>query len=335
MPSIYYFSRNSKIGFSIEKVFNTIIKEVEKKHSVKNIKMVTKFSKPYDLINNIIYSFKNRNSSGINHITGHIHEVSIGLIGNKTILTIHDLVFLDNVSNPFIKFYKWLFWFYIPLKLVDCVVCISSETQKRILKRINTNKTVVIYNPIDPNFSFVKKEFNISYPTILHIGTGWNKNLLRTIEALSGIPCHLRIIGKINEIIYKKLTDFNIDFSQVYNLSDEEILNEYICCDIVNFPSEYEGFGMPIIEGQKTGRVVITSKIEPLIEISGNAVEFVDPYDVNSIKYGYLNVIHNKLHRENLIKNGLINVERFSVKNISDQYTDLYDCVLNNRKFTK
>jgi len=82
---------------------------------------------------------------------------------------------------------------------------------------------------------------------------------------------------------------------------------------------------MPIIEGQKTGRVVITSQLEPMIEISGNAVEYVNPYDINSIRDAYLNVINHPNHREELIRKGLINVERFDVRKIAKQYMDIYN----------
>jgi len=121
------------------------------------------------------------------------------------------------------------------------------------------------------------------------------------------------------------LKEYKIDYSNKKDLTDDEIRQEYIHCDIVNFPSIYEGFGMPIIEGQKTGRVVITSQLEPMIEISGNAVEYVNPYDINSIRDAYLNVINHPNHREELIRKGLINVERFDVRKIAKQYMDIYN----------
>jgi glycosyltransferase involved in cell wall biosynthesis len=285
---------------------------------------------PWNVVKNCIYTFKYRNKEGINHITGHIHDVILALFHQHTVLTIHDLVFLDNVKNPIKRFYKWLFWLYFPIKLADRTICISSETRNNVLKHIRSDKLSVIMNPIDPCFECVEKKFNDKKPVILHIGTGWNKNLKRTIEALRGISCHLRIIGKINNDIIELLHDVRIEYSNVYNLTDEEIRQEYIHCDIVNFPSEYEGFGMPIIEGQKTGRIVITSHIEPLIEVSGGAAEFVNPKRVESIREGYIHIIRNKQYRENLIQIGLKNVERFSVQAIAKQYMNLYQGLLND-----
>lgn len=322
--NVTYFHRHNNCGYSIYKVFKTIESEVKKTNKINDVFMVSPRSMPWDIVRNCIYTFKHRNRNGINHISGHIHDVVLGLIGCKIVLTIHDLVFIDNVKNPIKRFYKWLFWLYIPVKLANRVTCISNETKRRVLNHIKTDKITVIYNPIDPAFKFVPKAFNKECPVILHIGTFWNKNLERTILALEGINCHLRIIGEIDNHIQQLLQDKNIKFSNAKNLSDEEILQEYINCDIVNFPSIYEGFGMPVIEGQQTGRIVITSEIEPIKEIAGDTVMYVNPYCVQSIHDAYIKIISDEKLRENFILKGLSNTKRFVSKEIAKQYIELY-----------
>lgn len=323
---ITFFHRNHKCGYSIYKVFKTIEKELQiQGQNIEEYFMPSPNSMPWDIIKNCIFTFKHRNKKGINHISGHIHDVILGLLGCNTVLTIHDLVFLDNVNNPIKRFYKWLFWLYLPVKFADIVTCISNETKRNVLSYIKTDKIRVIYNPIDPAFEYLPKEFNEECPVILHIGTFWNKNLERTIMALEGIKCHLRIIGKIDERTVSLLKERKISYSNAYNLTDEEIVQEYVNCDIVNFPSIYEGFGMPVIEGQKTGRVVITSCIQPIIEIAGEGVYFVDPYKIESIRKAYMDIINNKELRENLIEKGLKNTNRFNVKKIAQQYIEVYN----------
>lgn len=323
---ISFFHRNHKCGYSIYKVFKTIEKELQiQGQNIEEYFMPSPNSMPWDIIKNSIFTFKHRNKKDINHISGHIHDVILGLLGCKTIITIHDLVFIDNVKNPIKRFYKWLFWLYLPVRLADIVTCISNETKKNILLHIKTDKIRVIYNPIDPAFVYVPKEFNEECPVILHIGTFWNKNIERTIMALEGIKCHLRIIGKIDKRTTSLLKEKKISYSNACNLTDEEIMQEYINCDIVNFPSIYEGFGMPVIEGQKIGRVVITSYIQPIIEIAGDGSYFVDPYKIKDIRNAYLDIINNKELRENLIEKGLKNTERFNVKKIAQQYIEVYN----------
>lgn len=324
---ITYFHRHKKCGFSIYKVFNIIENQIKKNYSINEYFIPSPNSMPWDILRNSWYVYKHRNKKGINHISGHIHDAILGLVGCKTILTIHDTVFLDNAKNPIKRFYKWLFWLYIPIKLADAVTCISKETKKHITQNININenKITVIYNPVDPSYQFIPKEFNTEKPVILHIGTGWNKNLERTIFALKGIPCHLRIIGTLSSFFLDLLKENNIEYSNICNLTDEEIKQEYINCDIVNFPSVYEGFGMPVIEGQQIGRIIITSNIEPIIDISGKAALLVNPYDINDIRKAYLNIIGDKQLRDSLIQKGLNNVKRFEASFIAKQYMDLYN----------
>lgn len=325
---ITFFHRNPQCGYSIYKVFRTIENELHRYIETNEYFMPSPYSMPCDSIKNNIFTFKHRNKKGINHISGHIHDAILGLIGCKTILTIHDLVFIDNVRNPIKKFYKWLFWLYLPVKIADRVTCISNETKRKVLNYLKTDKITVIYNPIDPSFCYEPKTFNEECPVILHIGTFWNKNLERTILALEGINCHLKIIGEINNHILQLLQEKKITFSNAKNLTDEEIKQEYINCDIVNFPSIYEGFGMPIIEGQQTGRVVITSNIEPLKEIAGEAAVFVNPFDVQSIHNAYIKVIRNQEFRNSVIQQGHKNIKRFQVENIAQQYLNLYQTIL-------
>lgn len=322
---ITFFHRNHKCGYSIYKVFKTIENELKFQNiEFEEYFMPSQYSMPWDIIKNSIFTFKHRNTKDINHISGHIHDAILGLIGCKTILTIHDLVFIDNVKNPIKRFYKWLFWLYIPIKTASRVTCISNETKRKILKHIKTNKITVIYNPIDPAFKYSPKVFNEECPIILHIGTFWNKNIKRSIMALEGIKCHLRIIGEIDNHILQLLKEKKINFSNAKNLSDEEIRQEYINCDIVNFPSIYEGFGMPVIEGQQTGRIVITSAIEPIKETAGEAAIFVNPTNIQSIHNAYITAIENDKLRNEIIQKGLENAHRFQVKNIAKQYIELY-----------
>ena len=87
---------------------------------------------------------------------------------------------------------------------------------------------------------------------------------------------------------------------------------------------------MPIIEGQATGRIIITSNLSPMKEVAGNGAILVDPYSVKDIKNAYLSVIQNKNIRENLIHEGLKNIENYKIEKIAQQYTDLYKKLYEN-----
>lgn len=328
MMHIRYFFRHKSVGFSIQRVFHTLITELQQHTTLDTCVTPSARSMPWDILRNSNFTYKHRNKKGINHITGHIHEVILGLVGCKTVLTIHDLAFLKNVHNPVKRFYKWFFWLYLPVKMANKVTCISAYTRTQLLRYIKTDKSQVIHNPLDPIYKYTPKTFNKDKPMILHIGTGWNKNLQRTIAALQDIPCHLRILGKIDKQTWEQLSQARIEYSSTFNLTDEEVRLEYINCDIVSFPSTYEGFGMPIIEGQATGRAVLTSRIDPLVEVSGNAVHYVSPDDTTSLRAGFQKLINDESYREQLIRSGLENIHRFRVEKIAKQYLDVYKEVM-------
>ena len=188
-------------------------------------------------------------------------------------------------------------------------------------------KTAVIPNPISKDYIFTPKQLNLSKPIILHIGTLERKNLKRTIYALSPINCHLRIIGKIDKDIKDLLLENNIDYSNVSDLSNHDIIKEYIQCDFVNFPSTNEGFGMPIIEGQAIGRVIITSNISPMMEVAGNGAYFVNPYDILSIRNAYQKLLGDNNLCQNLINNGRKNIIRYKVERIAEDYLNIYKSI--------
>jgi glycosyltransferase involved in cell wall biosynthesis len=92
----------------------------------------------------------------------------------------------------------------------------------------------------------------------------------------------------------------------------------------------YEGFGMPIIEGQVVGRVVLTSNIEPMTEVGGEAAVYVDPYSVESIRSGFEDIISDGNLRAQLICKGVANSKRFSPDTIAKQYLKLYKSIDEN-----
>ncbi|WP_036614772.1 glycosyltransferase, partial [Parabacteroides distasonis] len=112
--------------------------------------------------------------------------------------------------------------------------------------------------------------------------------------------------------------------SNEFDLTDEAVLKEYQNCDIVNFVSLFEGFGMPIIEAQALGRIVITSNISPMKEIAGDGAVIVDPYDICAIRDSYIRVINDYDFRNLVLEKGLINACKYRSYNIANKYIDLY-----------
>lgn len=337
MKISYFFRKSSPAFHSIEEQFFAVQKELPDDVSYKNI-----FSKYHSkgIFRRFFITVQAAFQQGdINHITGDIHFAALFLKKRKTVLTVHDIgsAIMREVKSQKkkkgvkLKILRW-FWFTMPFKRVKYVTVISEFTKREILKnfKINEEKIMVIPDCVSPDIKFSEKEFNKKKPKILQIGTKENKNLQNLIPALKNIPCELTIAGKLNESQKSLLKQNNIDYKNVYNLNYDEIIKLYFETDMVSFISTYEGFGVPILEAQATGRPVITSNISPMTEIAGEGAVFVDPFNVEEIKNGILSVMNHKSLRETCIKKGKENVKVYSAKSVAMRYMEVYERVREN-----
>ena len=323
---VVFFNRKQRAmgNFSIESYFRQIRQNLPKNIMVISIDMPFESNGFWRRLANAIYCMFNQGD--VNHITGDIHYVGIFLRRRKTILTVLDCLTLHRTSGIKYEILKW-FWFTAPIRYATHVTAISSATKMDILNFIpcDQNKISIIYVSINDYFQPFPKLFNSDKPRILHIGTAPNKNLELLIHSIKNISCMLVIVGKISEQIRKQIEELELDAECIERkLTDEEILEQYHRCDILSFVSTYEGFGMPIIEANAVGRVVITSKTSSMPEIAGNAAYLVDPFNTESIRDGFLTVISNTQLRDKLITNGYNNCKRFQVKEQAQEYADIY-----------
>ena len=314
------------MGFSIGKVFRPIEKEMRKYAEVDTVYMPVSNYSIKGLWKNIKAARNAVNGKHYNivHITGTEHYLIPFLWGENVVVTVHDLGHLFNLKG--IRKLEYLLLQVFSLRLAKAVTCISDFTVQELNKAISIadNKVYVIPNEVDSNFVFKEKIFNDIAPVILHIGTRPHKNLSRTIRALNGIRCKLHIIGDISVEDKKMLKKCKINYCALANLSDKELLDEYYKADIINFPSLHEGFGMPIIEGQAVGRIVVTSNIEPMKSVAGTGAAICNPYSVESIRDTYHKIINDPEYRNLLVRNGIENVKKYSLSSVTKQYFDLY-----------
>lgn len=90
------------------------------------------------------------------------------------------------------------------------------------------------------------------------------------------------------------------------------------------FPSLYEGFGLPVLEGFASGIPVITSNTTSLPEVVGDAAIVVNPLSVEEISHAMLQMIEQPETRSSLIRKGLVQAEKFTWQQTAQRTQDVY-----------
>jgi glycosyltransferase involved in cell wall biosynthesis len=314
--------------FSIERVFHELEPEMGGEFTVRRWTAPNAGGSPRMIFGNLRAASKCR--ADIYHVTGDIHYTVLALPRRRTLLTIHDCIFLYSTKGLKRSLLKWIF-LTRPVRRCPLITTISQATKDDIVANTGCrpDKIVVIPNPVDRMIRYVPAVFNAKEPVLLFIGSTPNKNLNKVAAALKGIRCRLDIIGRPPEETLRLLEASGVAYTVSSGLSGEEIAEKYIAADIVLFPSTFEGFGLPIIEGQKAGRPVITSNLSPMKEVAGPGACLVDPQDAGSIGDGVRKVIEDAGYREQLVRAGFENVKRFDPTVVANQYLDCYKKLLS------
>ncbi|MBC7826426.1 MAG: glycosyltransferase family 4 protein [Chitinophagaceae bacterium] len=318
------YRRPVKEFFSIEKVFSIVKNDLRKKFTISEAVVPNNRVTVIGILQNMIYA--SRSKADVYHITGDIHYVALAFPSRKTILTIHDCVFLYryNGLKKILLRYLFLKW---PVTHSFLITTISEATKKDIIKYSGcpSEKVIVIPNPLPGHIRYTARTFRQNSPVLLFIGTTENKNLLRVIDALKGIICILHIIGVIPDDKRILLQNSGIEWENSFFLDEDQLGEKYCEADIILFPSLFEGFGLPILEGQKAGRPVITSDLEPMKNVAGTGACLVDPTSIPSIRQGILKVMEDANYRSELVRKGFDNITRFSPESIGEKYAAVYE----------
>jgi glycosyltransferase involved in cell wall biosynthesis len=104
----------------------------------------------------------------------------------------------------------------------------------------------------------------------------------------------------------------------------------YADADLVVLLSDYEGFGLPILEAQSFCVPVLCSELDVLKETGGEGAVYVNRRDVENITKSILNLIVDKNYHEEMQERALKNVKRFSWVRAAQETLKVYDSVLKS-----
>lgn len=284
---------------------------------------------------------------GIDLYHGLSHELPAGIEKTKikTVVTIHDLIFLRypeyyKAADRKIYFQK----FKSACIRADLIIAISEQTKKDIIHffNIDEKKIRVVYQSCADIFHQnidemalmkVKVKYQLPNRFLLNVGTiEQRKNALLIVKALQqlndNIP--LVIIGKetpyVNELkTYLKKHNLEHRVHFLHKISFEELPILYHLASVFIYPSRFEGFGIPIIEAIQCGTPVIAATGSCLEEAGGPDSIYISPDDEEALA----KAIHHILTADNsdMILKGKEYVKKFEhhviAKHIMNVYKEL------------
>lgn len=206
-------------------------------------------------------------------------------------ITIHDLAFRffpQWNSKSFSQYYNWL----IPkiAKKARHVFTVSNTVKKELHKYLgipDSNLTVT-YNGIPENF----KAHNISQKKeqiVLSVGSfNKRKNSDKLIQAFlqSGIRNDyvLIVVGNRDKIFAEAgISTSHPNIQILENVNDEQLLELYQRAEMAVSLSQYEGFGIPVLEALFFGCKTLASDIKVYHEIYNDYVCYCNPQNIADV----------------------------------------------------
>jgi len=234
------------------------------------------------------------------------------------------------------------------LKKADIIITISRFSKDEIVKHLDypEDRIKIVYPGVDHSVYYEKRdkkilrEHNISNEDklILYVGSETPRmNVPVLIKAFSKLKKRLPNIKLVKigesqsygarENILKLIKDLNLQDDVIFEgyIPEGELPLWYNASDVLVYPCEYAGFGLPPLEAMACGTPVVTSNTTSLPEVVGDAGIMIDPNDIESMSEMIYQVLTDSALREELINKGLERSKQFNWNEAANETRKIYE----------
>lgn len=286
-------------------------------------------------------------ADGVQLFHGLTGELPLGIkkSGIKTVVTIHDLIFMrhpEYYNWLDVKIYEWKF--RQTLKEADRIIAISECTKRDIIELggISGDNIDVIYQSCNPRFFSSPDSHPSSLPPhpsslprryMLCVGTiEERKNLMLALRSLVHLPEDIHLVAVGKQTKYAALVEAEAEklglksrLHMLSGVSDADLHAIYSLAEVFVYPSRYEGFGIPIIEAIFSGLPVVACTGSCLEEAGGPDCLYVHPDDVEGFAQCVSRMLIGSPERDARIQLSHNYVQRFRGADVAGQVMEVYN----------
>tara|TARA_Y100000389_G_C17446516_1_gene511940 strand:- start:187 stop:1290 length:1104 start_codon:yes stop_codon:yes gene_type:complete len=293
-----------------------------------NTKIVPKINSFNEIINaNFLRNF----NPDVIHST--YYDGSFYTKNKPLVITVFDLI-----HEIFYKSYGYQNPYYPKKNAIDRanhIICISKSTANDLIQfyNVDQNKISIIHLGTEKKLK-VNSRAPIKYPYILYVGNRHKyKNFEIFLKSLSTEPKILKNFKVVlfggknfnkNELNLLKLYNIDLKNFLFFEGSDDLLNTFYQNARLLIYPSKYEGFGLPILEGFANNCPVICSNIPVFKEVADKAAEYFDPNNHDSLSHILTKVLFSDLVRQDLINKGKKRLEFFNWNKCAQETKEVY-----------
>lgn len=223
------------------------------------------------------------------------------------------------------------------VKRADHIICISENTRKDLVEilGVESDRTSVVYLGHSLTWKMLSDPKRVvDRPYIAYVGLrrGYKNfsKLLRAYASSAILRKNFVLVcfggGRLSGNELGEISDLQIPLDSVVQIDggDAVLAGIYRHADIFVYPSLYEGFGIPPLEAMTLGCPVAAGFTSSIPEVCGNAAEYFDPDNIESIKSAVEHVVLSSARRKELISEGHKQILHFSWDTCAKQTASIY-----------
>ena len=235
----------------------------------------------------------------------------------KYVVTVHDFTY-ERYRSGLARFIHTK-QKYASIRRADAVLCISDSTRRDVIEFcpwVDATKLHVTHLGVDSNAFYQEpaKSHSANDQTVLFVGQrGGYKRFDLAIEAVRQSPrLTLGVVGPnlTDGERTRLLTRLGTRWCEFGPVSTADLRRLYSSAFAFIFPSDYEGFGLPILEAMACGCPVVAAALSSLPEVGG-AAAFYAERQTGECYASALSALDSAAVREEVIRRGLKRAKEF------------------------